>query len=202
MLVGLLPVLGCTASHAPPRWLPDADAARRDGYGAWAEFSTGADSAAALVAGELLAISDDSVYTLRGSQVSVLALAGVIGGRIEFYDPGTRALTRATLAGTVSTITHGIFLVVSAPLWVVTGSATTAAVSRDGKLALDPSRPPGRAAAAAGATRSRRASWRDLRLHARFPQGWPAGLDRRSLHERPLREPARRTPEQHGITRY
>ncbi len=201
-VAGIASLPGCTASTAPPLWLPDAVQARDEAWGGWVELTTGKGVAADTVSGELLAVSEDSVYTLRDTLVLATALAAVTRGRLEYYDPRSGQLDKATLVGTISTITHGIGLIVSAPLWILVGSTSTALVSGDGKYELDPAQPRDRAVAKPGATRERHASWRDLSLYARYPSGWPVGLDRASLHERPHREIPRRVSRQRGLTSY
>ncbi len=196
----LLPGAGCASSSAPARWLPYAEEAQHQAYGGWLDLGVDRGGVIDTVRGELLAISADSVYTLRGQRVTAVSLAQVRRGRLEFYDPRSGQLAATTVAGTLLTFTHGIGLVLTAPLWVIVGTASTAALSGDGKLGLDPDLPRDLPNAAPGAKREDHASWGDLRLYARFPQGWPSGLDRTTLHERPLRNPPPPAPRvPHGI---
>ena len=58
-------------------------------------------------------------------------------------------------------------------------------LSHDGKHQVD-STFEHEAANGPGGSGAVRASWRDLRLYARYPQGMPAGVDRTRMHERPL----------------
>lgn len=190
-----LAAAGCTASRAPLGWLPVAEDAQREAWGGWIELRTDAGAAAA---GELLAITADSVYVLRGSAVTVLALRDVRSGRLEAYDPRSGTLAGITTVGTLSTISHGVGLILTAPVWVIVGSVSTASLSAGGKYDLDPASPAELPLAPSGAAGERSASWADLRPYARFPQGWPAGLDRTSLHERPSRGGSRGTSS-HGI---
>jgi len=64
-----------------------------------------------------------------------------------------------TFPGVLLTATNGWLLAVTAPRWLLTGTLSTHDVWSKAKS----SHP--------------RRSWEDLRLYARYPAGWPAGLD-------------------------
>jgi hypothetical protein len=85
------------------------------------------------VAGELLAISDDSVYTLRATTLFVSALATVQRATLGTYDPRSGDVARMAIGGTLLTVTHGVLLILTAPLWVIVGTASSAALSHAGK---------------------------------------------------------------------
>jgi len=165
---------GCATRVAPRGWSPKAEEARREGFGGWMRMTHGRESAAYTTAGELLAISDDSVFVLVDSTLVGVPLGDVSRGLLETYDPDTGHAAAWTTAGAISTITHGWWLVISAPLWVLVGSSSTGVLSHQGRI-LRPN-----------------ASWADMRLFARFPQGLPPGLDRSALRPRPF--PWRRQP--------
>ena len=71
-----------------------------------------------------------------------------------------------TVAGTLSTASHGVALLLSAPAWIIGGSVATTKVSH-APLITYPSRP-----------------WSDLARYARFPQGLPIGLDPATLQRK------------------
>ncbi len=161
---------GCAQRLAPPGWSPTAREAQTEGYGGWIEVISSHGRTERATAGELLAISTDSVFVLADSSVVGCALTEVGQATLESYDPETNHAASWTIAGMGSTITHGWVLILSAPLWVLVGSTSTGVLSHQGRL----ERP--------------RASWADMRLFARFPQGLPAGLDRAKLEPRPLHD--------------
>jgi hypothetical protein len=79
------------------------------------------------------------------------------------YDSKASGLAAWSVLGTLSTASHGVGLVLTAPIWVIAGVASTAKQTRAGHLVY-----PRRTASAFGA-------------YARFPQGLPAGIDRAAL---------------------
>ena len=179
-LAGTAALCGCAASRAPHGWLPYAQEAQREGYGGWIEVVARATPRQPLLKGELLAVSDDSVWVLTRAGAGSCALADVLRATVEGYDPRNGDTARMTLAGTLTSFSTGYGLILVAPLWIVVGTISTAALSHDGRMKVDASR---RAAAGNAGDASRR-SWLDVRLYARFPQGMPAGLDRSQLRMR------------------
>lgn len=179
---------GCAASQAPHGWLPYAQEAQAEGYGGWIEVEPRDVMQHEPLRGELLAISDDSVLVLAAQGVRACALADVRQARLEAFDNRSGDTARMTLAGTLTSVSTGLGLIVVAPLWIVVGSISTAVLSHQGTVMV---RAPRVAAiadsiAAGGRTITGHYSWRDLRLFARFPQGLPAGLERTQLRQRPL----------------
>ena len=82
------------------------------------------------VTGELLGIDAASVWVLeevdggRGRPVAVprrdVRRVGLVA-----YDAGTATTAGWAVAGTVSTVTHGVFLIFSAPIWMAVGIGTS-----------------------------------------------------------------------------
>lgn len=153
----------CAASHAPRGWLPMPSALQTESYGGWLklEYLTPEKKKASL-SGELLAINADSVF-IAGEDFYVLALSTVKSARLENYQSHSDEISGLTLLGTLSTISNGLLLVFTAPMWIIGGSAS--AGSRSYEPIIDyPKR-----------------EWRRLAAFARFPQGLPEGLDRRQI---------------------
>src|SRR5262249_15240626 len=142
--------------------------AQTEGYGGWIQVTSMEGDTGLTTAGELLAISRDSVFVLADSTVVAVPLAWVTDATLESFDPQTRDAASWTAAGVGSTIPHGWGLIIPAPLWTLVGSTSTGALSHHGRM----ERP--------------RASWADMRVFARFPQGLPPGLDPNKLEPRPL----------------
>ena len=163
-----LAVLACVSNPAPEDWLPAPQETPTWTYGGWIALelkpATPDPKAAAPVrAGELLAVTPDSVWLL--SDVGAVAVAHVdvrLATLIGWY-PDTDKMMIWTIVGTVSTLSNGAFLLLTAPAWLLGGSLATASQSR---------RP---------IVRTDNAAWSELRLYARFPQGLPPGLDLTTL---------------------
>lgn len=161
-----LTAAGCASNPAPHGFLAEAGQEIYDARGAWIELELiGTKSGSGWLNGELLATDADSVHVLvpmtrdsRRGRVLSFEWGEVRTWRARAYDRGTGTYAAYTAAGTVSTLSHGLFLVISAPVWLIAGSAITGAESR-----------------AADFDETDRQS--ELRPWARFPQGLPPGLD-------------------------
>lgn len=118
--------------------------------------------------GELIAIGPDSVFVFSGDSLVIRSLAAVKRVRVVGYDPKAGDLMEWTAVGTLSTASHGLIAIISAPLWFLIGSSITSSAAHASELN------------APGYHRT----WDDLRPYARFPQGLPPGIDRSSLRSR------------------
>jgi len=159
----------CVSNPAPHGWLSPADSAQRDPYGAWIQvtYATPPDSAKVEVAGELIAIDPDTVFVLTPEETLVpVPIEWALRGRLGYFDAQSWATGSWAVLGTLSTLSHGILLIVSSPVWILSGTIATA----------DQSRRPIRTAHG-----SDHESWRGLGMYARFPLGMPQGLDRGRL---------------------
>ena len=154
---------GCAKSTAPRGWLPRPVVAQKTAHGGWISISMTGDPRNANHEGELIAIQSDSVFILERGAWLGLPVAQVSKATLTGYDPNTAPLELWTLGGTLSTASHGVGLVLSAPIWILVGSLTTSAQSRNPRMIVTP------------------ATWQKARAYARFPQGLPASLDRSSL---------------------
>jgi hypothetical protein len=85
------------------------------------------------------------------------------------YDSQASELAAWTVLGTLSTASHGVGLILTAPFWVISGAASTAKQSRCGYVRYPP------------------AIREDFLPYARFPQGLPPEVDRSRLGGGPVR---------------
>jgi hypothetical protein len=108
--------------------------------------------------GEILAVDDASVYILDHDKTLAIPRTAVKTIAISLLTATGLAAGIWTAAGTVSTLTHGGFLIISAPLWLATGIPATAAASSHESQVSAASPELGR-----------------IYQFARFPQGLPAG---------------------------
>jgi hypothetical protein len=92
--------------------------------------------------------------------------AAITRATVAGYDIGAGRLATWATVGTISTISHGVALVLSAPVWIIGGSVATSKANH-APLITYPSRP-----------------WSDLARYARFPQGLPIGLDPATLQKK------------------
>jgi hypothetical protein len=166
----------CVANPAPSGWLPPAEVAAREAYGGWIVAETAPDALKGVyvtgtaggwtgVEGELIAVDPDTVFVLREAALVALPKTAVRNAQLFAYDAQWGGLAWWGVIGTLSTISNGGFLLLTAPLWIITSTATTASRSRAPRVEL--------------AEQGDR--WAVMRLYARFPPGLPPGLDRQSL---------------------
>ncbi len=164
VIVLSLPFLTCASTDAPTRWLADPDNVPSDVYGAW--ISVNGDSAR--IAGELIAISDDTVF-VADSTLHAIAEGEIRSARLVVFQPGG-SIGAGVFFGTLSTISNGWYLVFTAPMWLIGG--TIAASSRSFDPIIDyPQR-----------------SMEKLVPFARYPQGLPPELNRDRIRMKVQRE--------------
>jgi hypothetical protein len=125
-----------------------------DPYGAWVSIKTGY----AQRGGELIAVTEDSVFA-ADTLLRAVASSDILSARLALYDIGDQMGVAVSL-GTLSTISNGVFLIFTAPMWLIGGSI--AAVNRSYDPIIDyPDKP-----------------LKEFAPFARYPQGLPPGLDR------------------------
>ena len=166
----------CFRSSAPAGWLSTPEQSQREAWGAWAEVRTRSGGERAPVMGELIAADRDSVYVMTSAALVALPVAEIERATLTTYDARWGKLALWTVLGTLSTASHGMALIISAPVWAAGGTAATAAASRGPRV--------------------RSTDGTVLARFARFPQGMPAGLDRGVLRPKDVRriEPVAEPP--------
>lgn len=108
--------------------------------------------------GELIAISATEVWVLVGNAMLHEPLARVSELEIFPYKVPVSGVAAWGVIGTLSTISHGFILILSAPTWIITAGIVGARHSRAAYEVHDGD------------------NWPALAKWARFPQGMPAGL--------------------------
>ena len=156
---------GCAKSTAPRGWLPRPMDAQKVAHGGWISLQKG-DSRGNFHHGELLAVHADTVFVLEDDMCVGFPKSQVAKATLMGYDSDTGPLAAWTLAGTLSTASHGVYLILSAPVWILVGSSATVSQSHAPQMVLTPG------------------TWNAARAYARFPQGLPEGLDRTSLRSK------------------
>lgn len=183
LLAVLAAVGGCASTGAPKDWLPEATEATRDPYGAWIAAEFPGPQQDLLLEGEFLAVDRDSLYVLSGyvpldDPIVSVPLVLVEKAKIAHFDPQMARVNGWVLAGSLSTLSHGLGAGITLPLWVIMGSALAGGHSRT-PLENYPN-----------------LTWEELRVYARFPQGPPPGMRKLGLHpRRPLLEDTETAPE-------
>lgn len=142
--------------------MPPADA---DAWvlGGWVMITTGAEEPAPTgrIEGELLAAGEDSVFVLTSDGLlQGVGVREIRDAEVWGYKPDHSALGIWTFVGTLSTLSHGVAFVLSAPVWLLAGISATASRSREPRIRY-PTRPIS-----------------EFSMYARYPQGMPPGFPR------------------------
>lgn len=164
-----LAVAACAGHTAPSGWLADPDAAQQEAFGGWMSVSCATSAPdCADSDGELIAVHPDSVYVLTFSSLRAIPRASIESATLMGYDSHKGDLALWGFLGTVGTLSHGLLLIFTAPIWIIAGTSATSAQSRLPRLAY-PNR-----------------GLEEFRFHARFPQGLPPGFDAATLRRKPF----------------
>lgn len=148
---------GCASlTGAPKGWLPERDQLDRSTRGGWIEVLAASGDSRPALQGELISVDDDGLSLLTKGGLELVPFARVGKVRLQTFEPGSVA--GLTAAGTLSTLSHGVFLLLTAPLWIATAVAAQNGEYRSALIDFPPATP------------------LDLRPFARFPQGYPKGL--------------------------
>ncbi len=154
-----LAVFSCAATHAPSRWLREAEQLQYDPYGGWIGVKTPANK----MFGELIAVTEDSVF-IADSVFHAVPAKMIISARLASYQ--SSGLEAFPLIGALSTISNGWYLIFTFPMWSIGG--TIAVVYRSYEPILDYPQ-------------------KDLlqfRQFSRYPQGLPDNADRTKIRMR------------------
>jgi hypothetical protein len=157
-VVSLLSAAACYTSTAPEDWLGNAESMQRGAYGGWITVTRTDRS---YYSGELIAAQQDSIYILNAAGLVVTATSDMTAAKMETFRAKITSNAFWGTAGAFSTLSHGFVLILTAPLWIISTTAATAAYSR--------------------APLIKTTQWSELAPYARFPQGMPRGLDRARL---------------------
>jgi hypothetical protein len=183
---------GCASNSAPKEWLDPPRLNSDYAFGGWVEVSFVNAGVERWAAGELLAVSGDSLYMLPEGRLRTIARADVVAARLTGYRSDADLVGGWTAIMTASALSHGYGAVVSIPAWIILGTALTVSTSHGPVVHYSGAAKPGRSLGL-GESRSRggdqtssEPQWAGLRLYARFPQGLPPALDRATLLPKPL----------------
>ena len=164
--VGLgLALVACAGNTAPAGFLVTPRLAQTEAYGGWVELLV---TGGVRVDGELIAVTADSVWVLGTASV-VVPVASVRQGKLTTTNAEVGNVAGATGLGVVSTISNGILLVFTMPLWIIVGTAAGSSQSYAPERRVPP------------------LHWAELNGFARFPQGLPDGVSLASLRAKPRR---------------
>ncbi len=161
----------CASVHAPYGFLPPgAKSLQKESYGSWIELHViNNRSKDFMVSGELIAVSNDSVFVLDQNIFRAVSVFDIQKARLVEYNSHASELGPLVLLGALSTASHGFYLFLTAPLlWILGGSLAVSSRSRDPILDYP------------------KHSFAEMSKFARFPQGLPKNLNRDELRSKPF----------------
>lgn len=158
-------VTGCKTISAPKGSVPKRKQLPLDAYGAW--FSGRQSAQKMLVQGELIAIENDSIFILSADELKGIPAKEIDSAGVIVFN--TEENTYAIWTGllTAASLTTGYFAGLTLPLSLGVGIVTT----RDEANRINSFDFP-------------QNSWPTISKFARFPQGMPPGIDRKSIRRR------------------
>jgi hypothetical protein len=163
LLPGLWAVMvACASNPAPDNWLPAVAEAPSDPYGAWILVSPRGEGQAN-IQGEFLSVGSDSVFVLLPEgYVRAIPRDSIARAQIAFVDPDDGPLQVWSIIGGIGTVSNGVVLGLTLPLWIIAGTLVT---GNERSVALR--------------TVYAEEGLDSLRMFGRYPGGMPPDLVRR-----------------------
>jgi len=163
---------GCAATYAPSGWLPDTDKISSQAFGGWMTVVTLPDTIESeerwlQYGGEFIADDDINLYLLFDS-LYIIPKIEITKVTLEL-DQKTPAYGIWTLGGILSTASHGYYMIVTTPLWLISGISVTAGESARDRYETENPEPD---------------FWTNVRKFARFPMGIPENIDLKNLRSK------------------
>jgi hypothetical protein len=172
-IVALSCLVGCASTHAPRQWLPPVQAAGQDTFGGWIELWQGKGPEARKSEGELIAVAPDRLVVMTPHGVKEVSTQTISRAFVTGFDPDMKRINSWITGGAISSLSHGVWLVITLPAWIWTGRIATGEALRHAEVSFPD------------------AMWVDFARYARFPQGLPENFDLTALKAKPqIRPPA------------
>lgn len=155
----------CATTSAPKGWLEEPETMQRKSFGGWITVNGNSPNPCD---GELIAVNSDTIFVMTPIELRAIPTKSVYHAKLTAYQSHQGELGAWTVLGTLSTLSHGVGLIFTAPAWLLFGSIATSAQSHVPEI-IYPKKP-----------------WGDLKAFARFPQGLSNEIDRSALKPKSL----------------
>jgi hypothetical protein len=160
-LLPLLLMVSCAPLQAPFA-LSTAREVPESPRGAWIEVET---KSGKWISGELISVSEKGIFIELGN-LYVIGWEDVKRARLVRYRPGGWwGLTVWTVVGTASTLSHGLYLIYTAPAWLVLGAISRVIATREPVYECSD-------------------DFRKCIPFSRYPQGIPVELEQKAIRYR------------------
>ncbi|MFH1526805.1 MAG: hypothetical protein ABIG69_09165 [Bacteroidota bacterium] len=131
----LLFFYGCASVKAPYNWLPEPEYTVKELYGAWITIEI--QNEPNTIGGEFIAFQNDSLFVFTSQGIPSISREKVVNVVIDLYQRETNKVALWSILGTLSTISHGFFLGISAPIWIISGISSGVSASHGGLFEKD-----------------------------------------------------------------
>jgi len=160
----LLFLYGCVSVKAPDNWLPEPENSVKELFGAWITIKVVDGSNP--IGGEFIAFQNDSLFVFTSQNIRSINREKILNVVIDLYQRETSKVAIWSTLGTLSTLSHGFFLIFSAPIWAISGIASSIGASYSGLFEEDfPSN-----------------EWfESMKKFSRFPNGLPPNIKLKEL---------------------
>jgi hypothetical protein len=160
LAAAMLAAACATRSPAPPSWQVLGSEVDRSPHGAWANVTLRGGGG---LSGELLAVDDHALYVGLSPRLTRVPHQCVTLLQLAAFETQAMDVSALGAVGMLSTLSHGFFLIFTAPIWIATSGLSSYGHSRSGHLKFGLGEEPLPTASA----------W------SRFPAGLPTGyIDR------------------------
>jgi hypothetical protein len=158
LFTGLLAIIICSCTS--PRYLPSSDKIDVDPYGSYIKIVR---KTASNITGELIAIDSTNIVVLSESEskCATIPITDVMRFKLYYAKPKHYGWTIPVY--TLATISHGILLIITAPLNLLVTISVT--VSGERTFIYN----------------NRNMTYDKIRMFARYPQGIPPGITMTSI---------------------
>ncbi len=151
---------GCATTYAPHDWLPKTDDVPKGAYGGWMTLFVKPDSLMnsnklLQYNGEFISSDTSHVYLLADS-LYVVNKKDVMSSLIEIDQKNISDFGLWTAGGCLLTATNGLFAILTAPIWLITGISVSVGESVRDRYETD---------------NPDELYWSSIQKFSRFPQG-------------------------------
>ncbi len=158
--------LNCATTSAPNHWLPEREKADQQAFGGWITVHKTDKS---VLRGELISVTDSGLYVMTIDKLVFTGTDSISTAKLGKYEE-SNPVAAWGLLGTLSTVTHGFGLIISAPVWVLSSSMMASSFSHN-KIIEYPEK-----------------KFEDFKNYSRFPQGLSNQIDLTKLKPRSFPE--------------
>ena len=162
-------IFGCATTKVPKNWSSEPYEMATSTYGGWVNVECSSENDKKVrMAGELIAVGNDSIF-VADSLFHSIARKDITKARLVCYNSNSGEMSGLVILGTVSTISNGLFLIFTMPMWLIGGTI-------------------------AGSTQSYipiidypDEDFKEFSKFSRFPQGLPEKINRRRIRMKPIK---------------